>query len=262
MRAYCSEHRVSTVDTSLSPERPPEIEILKKNFLNRKTKKLAYYSGHRVSTVDTSLSHVRPPDIEISKKNFLDRKTKMLTYYSGQRIDTFNLCDLQKLRYWRKIFITEKRKCANTVQGIELVQLIPPFLLSDLQKSKYWRKIFWTEKRKSSHTNQGIGLVPLTPPFHMCDPQISRYRSKIFWTEKRKCSHTIQGNWLVPLTCATSRYWDIEGKFLEPKNENARICSVNRNGTVHTSLSPERPSEIEISKKKFLYRKTKCAHTI
>ena len=109
----------------------------------------------------------------------------MLAYYSGHRVGTFHLCDHKKLRYWRKIYRTEKQKCSYTVHGTAMVPLTPLFYLSDFQKSRYQRIIFWTEK----------------------------------W----KCSHTIQGTGLVPFTCTSSSNWDIERKFLGPKNKNAQI---------------------------------------
>ena len=63
----------------LSTVRPQGIELLKENFFDRKTKMHANCSEHRVSTVDTSLCPLRPPEIEIS--NILDRKTKIFAYY-------------------------------------------------------------------------------------------------------------------------------------------------------------------------------------
>ena len=69
MLAKCSGHRVSTVDTSLSPVQTLEIEISKKNILDRKTKMLANYSGHCIGTVDTS----RNRDIE---ENFFGNKNQ------------------------------------------------------------------------------------------------------------------------------------------------------------------------------------------
>ena len=68
MLAYCSEHRVGTADSFLSPVPHPKIEISKKNLLDLKMKMLAYCLGLRVGTADTSLSTVRPPKIEILKK--------------------------------------------------------------------------------------------------------------------------------------------------------------------------------------------------
>ena len=67
----------------------------------------AHCFGNRDGTVDTFLSPVRPPEIEISN-----------------------------------IFWTEKRKCAHTVQGTEMVPLTPSFHLRNLQKSRYRRNIF------------------------------------------------------------------------------------------------------------------------
>ena len=75
MVAHCLGHCVSTVDTSLSPVRPLEIKISKKNILDRKTKMLANCSWHRVGTVDISLLRVPSLEIEIPTKNILDRKT-------------------------------------------------------------------------------------------------------------------------------------------------------------------------------------------
>ena len=129
---------------------------------------------------------------------------------------SFHLCDLYKLRYQRNIFWTEKRNCAQTVQGTAMVPLTPSFHLCDLQKSRYRRifldrktkmrahcfgnrdgtvdtflspvrppkieiskKYFWTEKRKCAHTVLGNAMVPLTPSFHLCDLQKLRYRRNI-----------------------------------------------------------------------------------
>ena len=89
--------------TPLLAVRPPEIEISKKNFLDRKTILLVYFFCCRVCTIDTSLSPERSPEIEISKKKFK----------------------------------TEKRKFSNTFNGNTLVLLTPLFLLFDLQKSRY-----------------------------------------------------------------------------------------------------------------------------
>ena len=111
--------------------RPSEIEILKKNLLERKTKMLAYCSDQRVATADTSLLPVPSPEIEISKKNFLVRK----------------------------------RKCSHSDQIIALASLTPPFHQCDIQISRYWWQIFWTEKQKCSHTVQVIALAPQTTPF-------------------------------------------------------------------------------------------------
>ena len=60
MVAYLLWYRVGTVDTSLSPLQPPEIEISKENVSYRKTKMLASCLEYSVGTVDTSLSPVRP----------------------------------------------------------------------------------------------------------------------------------------------------------------------------------------------------------
>ena len=116
MVAYCSGHCVGTVDTFFSPELPQELEISNKIFLERKIKMLAYFLGRRVCTIEASLSPVRSPEIETSKKKIS----------------------------------TEKRKCSHTVQGTALVELTSFFHLCDLQKSRYRRKMFWTEKRKKA----------------------------------------------------------------------------------------------------------------
>ena len=59
--------------------------------------------GHHVSTVDTNLSPVRPPEIEILTKNILAIKTKMVEYCSGTALvrltPTFHMSYLQKYNY-------------------------------------------------------------------------------------------------------------------------------------------------------------------
>ena len=146
MREYCLGNRDGTVDTSLSPVRAPEIEILKKNIFDRKTKMRAHCSGNLDGTVDTFLLPVRPPEIEISKKYILDRKTKMRTHCLGNRDctgDTFlSPVRPQEIEILKKNFGTEKRNYAHIVQGIAMVPLTLFFHLCELRKSRYQRKNF------------------------------------------------------------------------------------------------------------------------
>ena len=62
----------------------------RRKFFLTKTKMIVSCSGYRVGTIDTSLSPVRPVEIEISKKNILNWKTKILASCSGYRVGTVN----------------------------------------------------------------------------------------------------------------------------------------------------------------------------
>ena len=159
MLASCSGHRVGTVDASLSPVRPPEIEISKKIIWTVK-RKWSHCLGHRVSTVDTSLLPMQPPEIEILKK----------------------------------YFFPEKRKWSHPLQGTALVRLTPPFYLYVSQKSRYRRKNFKIEKQKYSHPVKITALARLKPFFHLYVSQKLRYRRKNFWKDEQKCLHAVQGS--------------------------------------------------------------------
>lgn len=186
MFAYCSEHRVGTVYTSLSPLKPPEIEILTKKNLTLKTKNARilfraprWYRWHLFSPV-------QPPEIEISTKNFWTYKRKMLAFYFGHHVDsadtslspvlpTETLISKKNVFDWKKMLAY----CSDTT----FVPLTSPFHQSDQQTSTYRRKHFWTKKRKCSHTVQGTALGP---SFHLSVNQKSRYRQNIFRSKNEK----------------------------------------------------------------------------
>ena len=201
-------------------------------------------------------------------------------------------------RYQKINVLTEKRICLHTVQGTELSLLTPRFNLCDLQKLNYRRKIFWNEKRKCSHTVQIIALAPLTQPFHLCDLQKSRYRKKIIGAKNKNARTLLRAQgwyrWHLTYLCEISKnkcfdrktnmlayfsgYWVVTAdtsinpvrpseielskkNFLERKTKMLAYCSDHRVGTADTSLSPVRPPEIWISKKFIGAKNQKCTHT-
>ena len=146
-----------------------------------------YCLGNRDGTVDTSLSPVRAPEIEILKKKFLTEKRKCAHTIQGTSMvpltPSFYLCDLQKSRYRRNIFWTEKQKCAHCLgnrdcTGDTFLSPVRP------QEIEILKKNFGSEKRNYAHTVQGIAMVPLTLFFHLCELRKSRYQRKNFLTEK------------------------------------------------------------------------------
>ena len=202
----------------------------------------------------------------------------MRAYHLGHRIGTFHLCDILKFRFWRKIFRTEKRKCAHTVLGIGWYRSHLPFTWAT---SRNWdiEKNFFGQKSKKFFLEK---------------------KSKIFLDKNENTRKLFREpgwyRWHLLFTCATSRNRDIEETFFGPKNKNVLLlfrapgwylslvrppeidifkeifrtvktkmrayCSRNRDGTVDTSLSSERTSKIEISKKFFWTEKRKSVHTI
>ena len=76
MVTYRSAYSIVDVDTSVAPVPHPEIEILKKTFLDLQMKMVAYRFGHRVGDVDTSAATVLRSEIEITQKNFFGLKYK------------------------------------------------------------------------------------------------------------------------------------------------------------------------------------------
>ena len=133
----------------------------------------------------------------------------------------FHLCDLQKSRFRRNIFWTEKLKCAHTVQGTAKVPLtlFSPVRPPEIEISK---KYFLDPKTKMYAYSSGNRDVTVNTFFSAVRPPEIEISKKYFWTEKRKCAHTVQKNAMVPLTpftCATSRNLDIEEKFLDQKTK-------------------------------------------
>ena len=232
------------------------------------------------------------------KINVLAEKGICLHTFQGTELSLltprFNLCDLQKLNYRRKIFWNEKQKCLHTVQIIALAPLTPPFHLCDLQKSRYrkknigaknenartllrvpdwyrWHLTFTcaryqkinvlTEKRICLHSVQGTELLLLTPRFNLCDLQKLNYRRKSFWTEKRKCSHTVQAIALEPLTTPFHVCDLLKTRYLRMIYCSEKLkCSKIAQGI---ALVPLTLSSVRDSKKKIFWpKKRKCSHTV
>ena len=146
--SHCSGHRVGTADTFLLPVRPPEIEISKKNLLDRKTKMLAYCLEYRVFTTDTSLL-----PCDISKKNFwTEKRIDSHTAHSTALVPLtppYHLWEIlnKKCYDW-------KQKCSHTFHGTALAQLIPFFHLCDLQKSRYRKKLLDRKTKMLAHCSR------------------------------------------------------------------------------------------------------------